>query len=196
MAKGKRSGCFGNRSQIEKKRFGRLWVLKTLEISVPRMGALHLCRCDLRFGGCGTFRLLSSAQLLSRGTKSCGCLQRQVVSERNKVQFEPVAVLEKGFKRRALTKGWKYTITLKQLRRLISLPCHYCDSPPAQLYPTKEMQFYYSALDRVDNEKGYETDNVVPCCKFCNRAKWAYPRQEFMEWINRVRNSKGSRRSP
>lgn len=42
---------------------------------------------------------------------------------------------------------------------LIKLPCRYCggDLPP-----------FGTGLDRVDNSRGYELTNVVPCCSLCN----------------------------
>jgi hypothetical protein len=45
---------------------------------------------------------------------------------------------------------------------LITQPCHYCAGP---LNPTG------CGLDRMDNTRGYEPDNVVPCCKNCNVLK-------------------------
>lgn len=38
-------------------------------------------------------------------------------------------------------------------------PCFYCDGP---LPP------HGKGLDRLDESRGYEIDNVVPCCRFCN----------------------------
>ena len=46
--------------------------------------------------------------------------------------------------------------------------------------------FVYNGLDRVDNEKGYTIDNVVPCCKHCNYAKRNRSVEEFIDWIAQV----------
>lgn len=43
-------------------------------------------------------------------------------------------------------------------------PCHYCGEDPIEL----GTRF---GVDRVDNEKGYTTENCVSCCTFCNYAK-------------------------
>ncbi len=37
--------------------------------------------------------------------------------------------------------------------------CYYCEGPLAKLS---------GALDRIDNNKGYILENVVPCCRDCN----------------------------
>ena len=51
---------------------------------------------------------------------------------------------------------------MEQHAQLVTMPCHYC---AGLLNPTG------SALDRVDNGRGYEPDNVVPCCTVCNVIK-------------------------
>jgi len=35
-------------------------------------------------------------------------------------------------------------------------------------------------MDRVDSSKGYEKDNVVPCCTRCNLMKLTYSREDFL----------------
>jgi hypothetical protein len=46
---------------------------------------------------------------------------------------------------------------------LINSRCSYCH----QLTPESTG----SGLDRVDNEKGYSVENVIPCCGMCNRLR-------------------------
>lgn len=41
----------------------------------------------------------------------------------------------------------------------------------------------YGGLDRRDNSVGYLSENVVPCCRWCNEAKKAKTETEFLEWI-------------
>ena len=40
----------------------------------------------------------------------------------------------------------------------------------------------------MDNSKGYSLDNIVPCCKICNRAKSDLTYKDFIEWIRRLKN--------
>ena len=54
-------------------------------------------------------------------------------------------------------------LNLDHYRKLLKLGCVYCGSDL-----TKEKGY---CIDRHDNEKGYITENVSPCCKVCNRAK-------------------------
>jgi len=57
--------------------------------------------------------------------------------------------------------------------------CHYCHITSDGLYALKvtnprNARFYESiGVDRIDNDRGYSIDNIVPCCGVCNgvRAK-------------------------
>jgi hypothetical protein len=69
--------------------------------------------------------------------------------------------------------------------------CIYCGEPPSnRTRPCRLMRkhsihpdFVYSGLDRVDTTKGYTLDNVVPCCKHCNRSKAKRTQADFISWI-------------
>jgi hypothetical protein len=52
---------------------------------------------------------------------------------------------------------------------LINSPCYYCDNQLDS--PTNSSGI---GLDRLDNDKGYEMDNVIPCCVICNRTRNAH----------------------
>ncbi len=60
----------------------------------------------------------------------------------------------------AKRRNLKFNINYEIYEKLISLPCDYCKS---DIY--NEMGV---GLDRLDNNKGYTTSNVVPCCGNCN----------------------------
>lgn len=62
---------------------------------------------------------------------------------------------------RKRNKTW--TIDLELFTKLIEMPCHYCGDSVAEETG--------SSLDRKDNERGYEPDNVNTCCKKCNRIR-------------------------
>lgn len=48
--------------------------------------------------------------------------------------------------------------------------------------------FIYNGVDRKDSSLGYAEDNVVPCCKECQKAKSNTPYDSFVAFINRVSN--------
>ncbi len=57
-------------------------------------------------------------------------------------------------------KGANLTLEFSEYRWLLSKPCKYCKSSIEQETGI--------GLDRLDNSKGYEFHNVVPCCGRCN----------------------------
>ena len=54
-------------------------------------------------------------------------------------------------------------------------PCYYCGSIIETV-----------GVDRVDNNKGYTLDNVVPCCSKCNYMKNSNTEKEFLEHVEKI----------
>jgi len=81
-------------------------------------------------------------------------------------------------------KSWElsYDFFLEEIVK----PCTYCGRDRTGYFnPTNdwEERFEYTGLDRVDSSMGYSIENVVPCCKACNRAKSDMTMEEFNFWI-------------
>ena len=76
--------------------------------------------------------------------------------------------LSRGFgrfsyaKSRAKKLGWSFTLLRPEYEFLIKQACFYCSGP----LPETSV-----GLDRLDHLRGYEINNVVPCCRPCNVAK-------------------------
>ena len=56
-----------------------------------------------------------------------------------------------------------WSISLDEFADLMKKSCHYCQD---KLHD--KLSDSGCGLDRIDNSKGYELDNVLPCCKICN----------------------------
>lgn len=105
--------------------------------------------------------------------------------------------LLRRYKTNAKKRNYGWSITSAQFRELTSSPCHYCGSPPGQAYEIassglkeetrKRSQYFYNGLDRADNTRGYEIDNLVPACGKCNRAKYTMTQAEFYDWLKILR---------
>ena len=57
-------------------------------------------------------------------------------------------------------KKGKFTLSFEEYTCITSRPCHYCGA----MKDPESRGF----LDRIDNEKGYQAHNVLPCCGNCN----------------------------
>lgn len=58
-----------------------------------------------------------------------------------------------------------FLLTKEEYCLLLSKPCYYCDG----LLNNEKNRGV--GLDRIDNSRGYEIDNVIRSCGFCNKTK-------------------------
>lgn len=99
------------------------------------------------------------------------------------------------YKKHAKDRGLDFNLEYDYFKDLTKGDCHYCGIEPIQVYQLKNpktgkirsgVPVVYNGIDRVDSTKGYFNDNVVTCCKICNRAKSNLSLDEFREWISKV----------
>lgn len=80
------------------------------------------------------------------------------------------------YKSSAKKRGYSFLITKKQFSELINSNCSYCGS--------KED----IGIDRINNNVGYEIDNCTSCCSICNRMKYIYSIQTFLNHCQKIIN--------
>ena len=156
-------------------RYGRLIVKSRAK---NKHGEAHwICRCD-----CGAERVVSGCSLRRGHSKSCGCSYKLEYGE---ASFRKMI---RQIKNDAISRNIDFNLSEGQVRTLSSLPCFYCGKTPSNVcMGTRHNGSYkYSGLDRVDNDIGYTTDNVVPCCIDCNKAKQAKSILGFLKWFKRI----------
>jgi hypothetical protein len=79
----------------------------------------------------------------------------------------------KGAKKR----GMDFTLNKILFEEMIVKPCFYCNY---------QKNGEVNGIDRLDNQKGYVDDNVVPCCETCNILKGTQHPQEFIDKIKAI----------
>jgi hypothetical protein len=97
-------------------------------------------------------------------------------------------------KRGATDRGHNYDLTFEEHQKLIYKDCAYCGAPPKKSSNNliikrgkiHDPYLYFNGVDRIDNEKGYNTDNCVPCCTTCNYMKRMLSVEEFLAHISRI----------
>ncbi len=160
-----------NLKDMAGRRFGRLLVTKRDGAYLKNRLAVWLCQCD-----CGNVTSVRGASLRKGTTKSCGCLSKEMTSERTKLPKGESAfnALYQVYKRNAEKRGLGFNISKTFFRQLVIQPCYYCGGSPSNVSKGNRNTngvFVYNGLDRVQNEIGYVPDNVVPCCRRCNYVK-------------------------
>lgn len=167
-------------------KFNRLTVVRRVTDKVKGVPRFE-CRCT-----CGRTIVSTTGRLRSNNTKSCGCLfiehgkrwapqmsknfwaKDRFTSAANRIFREYLGA--------AKSRGLPFELTLEDIRKMIVSPCWYCGSPPSREVKSTRLLGLYSGIDRKDNDRGYSSDNCVPCCKQCNRAKNKFSTADFLSW--------------
>lgn len=68
-------------------------------------------------------------------------------------------------KYKAKKQNKEFSLTLEQYEQLLNMPCYYDG--------ISLLGEYGVGLDRIDNNKGYILQNVLPCCGTCNKIRGA-----------------------
>ena len=176
----------GNKKDISGQRFTRLTAISYSHSNKYHM-SYWLCRCD-----CGnevTVRICELTRTDDRRRQSCGCLNRERIKaamQLKRLPYETLRInaLYAKYKSSAETRNLEFTLTKKQVLRLIDGFCIYCgESRTSHMAKNGQSDtvFYYTGIDRIDNSKGYITGNVQSCCKICNRAKSDMDEGDFIE---------------
>ena len=159
-------------------RYDMLVVLKKVKYRGRRWKGWHwLCQCD-----CGRRIVVIGHQLRSGGTGSCGCRNRLPEGE------SALNELVKCYERNAATRGIEWRLTKELVRAITQQPCHYCGAVPKNRIAVcrGNGDYIYNGIDRKDPARGYELDNVVPCCRHCNYAKNDSTYEEFLEYLDQL----------
>mgnify|MGYP000420341430 CR=1 FL=1 len=151
------------------------------KVSMRKMWRVQ-CSCGATFDTSGT-RLRRGDIIMCR---ACACKLRP---QSLKLYSNMELAFTKMIKDRARQKTppIPVSITVDEFTSLVAKDCHYCGAAPSQRsYFGKRIPFLVNGLDRVDNAKGYSSDNVVPCCRFCNTAKSNLPVDTFLSRVAAV----------
>lgn len=175
-----------NRSlDITGKRFGKLVAVERLD---KKFNIYQWkCKCD-----CGNEHITLVSTLQRGDCKSCGCIGRKRIGDLNRLPDGESAKKRIFFfyKKGAKLRGLFFDLSLEEVVELTQQNCHYCGILPSN--STKAInahggsQILWNGIDRVNNKEGYIKQNVVPCCKQCNFAKYKSSYEEFMQYIERL----------
>lgn len=177
------------------KRFGNLQVVKFSESRSADDRLQYQCICD-----CGSETLVTSSNLTSGNTLSCGCHKIKMSSiEPGGISWNYLYISSRqGAKRRDLV----FELSKEDHRKLSEQNCFYCNDSPKRYNcyvrndgtirrsPSQETvdRAWINAggIDRLNNDIGYTNDNCVACCSKCNFAKQDASLDEFLIMICKI----------
>ncbi len=152
-----------------------------------------LCKCL-----CGNEKIIKYHMLLSGKSTTCGCKITKFPNNDPKMASARI-IFNNKYK--------DGDLTFEQFLELSQKNCFYCGIVPSTAtnrldtlrvnnrrgrdnqFSGEKGTFIYNGLDRVDSNIGHMVNNVVPCCKDCNRAKLALSIDEFKDLIVRIYNN-------
>jgi len=115
--------------------------------------------------------------------KHLKCEESRPVRERNykEESFKNKNVAWNHYVKGAKQRNLDFKLTKTEFNELIIQECFYCN-----YHKSGEV----NGIDRINNDKGYITENVVTCCQTCNTLKGASHPQEFIDKIMAIYNYK------
>jgi len=140
------------------------------------------CKCD-----CGQIFTTTTKQIGKGIRKSCGCRNRDGRFKRADGDVIIAKYRENHYKSGAKRRKLIWQLSFEEFMKMLYANCVYCGSTP--FLPVKRgcHERKSNGVDRIDSDLGYFTENCVACCRFCNLAKGDRTREEFLEWIERVK---------
>ncbi len=164
-------------------RYGKLLVVS---FSHSDQGCWWNVKCD-----CGTEKIAYAASLKRGGTTSCGCsrIDRAKAFAAKTDHASLWHRIAYSYKNGAKQRGIEFSLSEEEVHELVTKDCFYCKAPPSNvMYGGRNKNYYvlHNGIDRSDNDLGYITGNVVPCCRRCNYAKRDMSVEEFLTWAHRL----------
>lgn len=138
------------------------------------------CLCE-----CGNIKNVRPHNIKKGCVISCGCYNKEQTSLRmykihisNRLKDPTESnfnCLYRQYINNAKTRNISFLINKDDFKKITKLNCYYCNIPPSCNYrhhrTRKTLPYCYTGIDRIDNSKGYQLNNIVPCCTKCNNMK-------------------------
>lgn len=183
----KSCGCLTRIRDLTGKTVGKLTVL-SFSHTVPKKNNKGLYKYWKVICECGTEKSVEQGSLTRKLIKSCGCIMAKNAKKRAQERDRIGMLKERLYKeyiKSANKREYSFSLTKEEFVEIIEKACFYCgtiNSNIATDYSLRET-YSYNGIDRLNNDKGYEKDNVVSCCKVCNAAKSNLTKDDFLAHI-------------
>lgn len=174
--------CVPRIIDLSGQRFGKLTVLCD-DGNRSNTGQIRWkCMCD-----CGEITHVVGNKLKTGHTKSCGCLSNKHFKQKyytnNELRKTAVSRIIGRYKSKAIVRSISWNISQDTFEEMIEKPCYYCGMTHSLSMTIQNYDYKYNGIDRVDSSRGYEKNNIVTCCKFCNMAKSDMSQSDFYQHI-------------
>lgn len=104
-----------------------------------------------------------------------------------------ISMVYSNYKSRSKIKKWEFELSKELFSSLVTSNCHYCNQSPSKvrldrikIKRKESTTALLNGIDRIDSNKGYVKDNVLPCCEDCNKAKRNLSYNDFLKMIKDI----------
>jgi hypothetical protein len=174
-----------NKDSLLGREFGFLTV-ESCAGKRPGLGGLFWnCKCL-----CGEDRIVSTSNLISGESKSCGCRKRRRGKQNPRwsgygdigLEFFNSIKTSSRFRGRPI----KFDLTIEQAWELFIKQDGRCAISGVAISIDPGLTTRTASLDRIDSRKDYVIDNVQWVHKDVNRMKSNFPQEVFLKWVEEI----------
>lgn len=131
---------------------------------------------------CGVFKSIFNYNKSGRNRRRARC--KACYKEYRKVSdFKPESRFNK-YKRDAKRRNIPFNLKKEDFFSFENKNCRYCGE---KVFPI--------SLDRIDNNIGYDLDNVDSCCSSCNSLKHVLGELDFLNHIKKIYNYQSEKKN-
>jgi hypothetical protein len=157
-------------------RFNKLIAISPAPCTPHSAAARWHFQCD-----CGNQTIAAVYKVIHGNIKACGCLKGK------QRLYSP----EHSSARHIWRTNYDDGLSFEEFLAITQMPCNYCNASPSNSFTavyrgSVQGTFNYSGLDRIDSSKNHTLDNVVACCKTCNRMKSDMSMIDFIQHIEKI----------
>jgi hypothetical protein len=134
---------------------------------------------------CGKIKIIRGRSIRNGESKSCGCKTKRIPTGIRTPGSNPAMNgIYSLYRSKSKRQGILFELNINEFKYLTSLNCFYCNAVPANKNVKTTCEYIYNGIDRVDNSKGYNINNCVPCCYICNTHKAAVTKEMVVKIYN------------
>lgn len=150
---------------------------------------------------CGKKKWMRNNILKRERTASCGCVSRDSKTWKIKKDRNMTWQLDQGesafnnlyyqYLKSAEKRNLSFALSKIEFKQFTKNPCYYCGREPHRIIKGQGKtsgDYVYNGLDRIDNNDGYNLDNIVSCCFDCNSSKRTFSQKDFFAHVKRIYN--------
>lgn len=170
-------------NDIVNKQFGKLTVVRfsKQERYRNRFNYFYECKCE-----CGNIKTVSRISLITFHTNSCGCLHSKHGNENKGWRGcgEISGAMWSDIKIKAKDRNLSFTISIEEAWQLFLNQNRKCALTGQELKfdsINRSTKNKTASLDRIDNKKGYEIENIQWVHKDINWMKGQFDSDRFIE---------------